>query len=92
MLRLERGHVTSNAASPTAATLGTGNVGWDGLFGALAEVGFDGRFVLDPFVRPDPEVTRLAALWRDVADDPGEPLREGMPFRRAKAEEHGPRL
>ena len=70
-------------------TPGTGNVRWDELFGALAEIGFDGRLVLESFVHPDPEMTRLAALWRDVADDPEEPLREGLPFLRAKAEEHG---
>ena len=69
-------------------TPGTGNVDWDGLFAALARIGFDGRLVLESFVHPDPEMTRLAALWRDVADDAEEPLREGLPFLRAKAEEH----
>ena len=62
---------------------------WDELFAAVAEIGFDGRLVLESFVYPDPEMTRLAALWRDVAPDPEEPLREGLPFLRAGAEEHG---
>jgi D-psicose/D-tagatose/L-ribulose 3-epimerase len=70
-------------------TPGTGNVRWDELFGALAEIRFDGRLVLESFVHPDPDMTRLAALWRDVSHDPEEPLREGLPFLRKKAEEYG---
>lgn len=73
-------------------TPGTGNVGWDELFAALSETGFDGRLVLESFVHPNPEMTRLAALWRDVAEDPEEPLHEGLRFLRAKAKEHGLRL
>lgn len=73
-------------------TPGSGNVRWDELFAALSEIGFDGRLVLESFVHPDPEMTRLAALWRDVSEDPEEPLREGLPFLRAKAEEHGLRV
>ncbi|PLS85761.1 MAG: hypothetical protein CYG60_10870 [Actinobacteria bacterium] len=73
-------------------TPGSGNIRWDELFAALSETGFDGRLVLESFVHPDPEMTRLAALWRDVAEDPEEPLREGLPFLRAKAKEHGLRL
>jgi hypothetical protein len=34
-------------------------------------------------------MTRLAALWRDVAGDLEEPLRGGPPFLHAKTEEHG---
>ena len=70
-------------------TPGTGNVSWDELFAAVAEIGFDGRLVLESFVYPDRDMTRLAALWRDVAPDPEEPLGEGLPFLRAGAEEHG---
>ena len=70
-------------------TPGTGNVHWDELFAALAETGFDGRLVLESFVHPDPEMTRLAALWRDVSEDPEEPLREGLRFVRSKAKDHG---
>ena len=70
-------------------TPGTGNVRWDELFAAFSETGFDGRLVLESFVHPDPEMTRLAALWRDVAEDPEEPLREGLRFLRNKAKEHG---
>ena len=70
-------------------TPGTGNVRWDELFAALVEIGFDGRLVLESFVHPDPEMTRLAALWRDVAADPEEPLREGLRFLGSKANDHG---
>lgn len=73
-------------------TPGTGNVRWDDLFDALAEIRFDGRLVLESFVYPDPDMTRLAALWRDVSQDPEEPLREGLPFLREKAREHGLKL
>jgi hypothetical protein len=41
------------------------------------------------FVYPDPDMTRNAALWRDVAQDPDESLRECLPFLRARAQEHG---
>jgi len=70
-------------------TPGTGNVRWDDLFDALAEIRFDGRLVLESFVHPDPDMTSLAALWRDVSRDPEEPLREGLPFLREKAEGRG---
>jgi len=69
---------------------GTGNVRWDDLFGALAEIRFDGRLVLELFVHTD--MTRLAALLRDASHDPEEPLREGLPFLREVADEHGPKL
>ena len=36
----------------------------------------------------DPDMTRLAALWRDVALSPDESLRECLPFLRARAREH----
>ena len=73
-------------------TPGTGNVRWDELFAALSEAGFEGRLVLESFVHLDPDMTRLAALWRDVAEDPTEPLREGLSFLRSKVEEHGLRV
>ncbi len=77
---------------PDRGTPGTGNVRWDELFAALSQTGFDGRLVLGSFVHPDPEMTRLAALWRDVAEDPQEePLREGPRFLLAKAKDHTPR-
>jgi D-psicose/D-tagatose/L-ribulose 3-epimerase len=79
-------------SEPGRGTPGTGNLRCDELFEALAKIRVDGRLVLESFVHPDPELTRLAALWRDVADDPGEPLREGLPFLRAKAEEIDLRL
>ena len=47
---------------------------------------------LESFVHPDPHMTRLAALWREVSHDPEEPLREGLPFLREKAEEYGLKL
>ena len=61
-------------------THGAGNVRRDGLFGAVAEIGFDGRLVPEAFVHPNPVMTPLIALWRGVAEDPEEPLREGPPF------------
>jgi len=71
-------------------TPGTGDVRWNDLFGALAEIRFDGRLVLESFVHAD--MTRLASLLRDASHDHEEPLPEGLPFLREVADEHGPKL
>jgi len=70
-------------------TPGTGNVRWDVVFAALAEIGFDGDLVMESFVAPNPEIARATCLWRRVVDDPDALVREGLAFLRGKAQQHG---
>jgi len=70
-------------------TPGTGNVQWDEVFAALAEIGFNGDLVMESFVAPHPEIARATCLWRRVVDDPDALVRKGLAFLRGKAQQHG---
>ena len=70
-------------------TSGTGNVRRDELFGALSEIGFVGRPVMESFGHPDPERTARqpsGATWPTTSRNS---CAGGLPFLRAEAEEHG---
>jgi D-psicose/D-tagatose/L-ribulose 3-epimerase len=68
---------------------GSGTIDWDATFTALAETGFDGDMVIESFVTLPPEIARALSVWRPVADSAEQVLREGVPFLRNLAQEHG---
>jgi D-psicose/D-tagatose/L-ribulose 3-epimerase len=70
-------------------TPGTGNVHWDEVFGGLAQIGYDGRLVMESFAAVNEDIIGATALWRDVVGDPQALIRDGLSFLRDKAAEHG---
>lgn len=51
---------------------GRGHINWDEVFGALAEIGYTGRIVSEPFVMQGGEVGRDIHVYRDLIDHPCE--------------------
>jgi D-psicose/D-tagatose/L-ribulose 3-epimerase len=59
---------------------GEGHIPWQGVFGALNEIGYDGWFVLEAFGRSLPGLAAATKIWRDLFADPLDVAREGIPF------------
>jgi D-psicose/D-tagatose/L-ribulose 3-epimerase len=66
---------------------GTGQVDWDGIFRALAEMGYRGNAALESFV--DVTDNMNTWVWRWLAPDGDTLLREGADFIRRKQREYG---
>jgi D-psicose/D-tagatose/L-ribulose 3-epimerase len=66
---------------------GTGLVDWDGIFRALAEIGYQGNAALESFV--DCTDNMNTWVWRQLAPDGDTLLREGVDFVRGKQREYG---
>jgi Sugar phosphate isomerases/epimerases len=47
-------------------TPGTGFLPWSEIFGALKEIDYTGRIVMEPFVMPGGEVGRDVKVWREI--------------------------
>lgn len=47
---------------------GKGHMQWDEIGEALRDIGYDGRVVMEPFVRPGGGVGRDIKVWRDLSD------------------------
>lgn len=66
---------------------GTGLVDWDGIFGALSEMDYQGNAALESFV--DCTENMNTWVWRQLAKDGDTLLKEGVKFIRSKQREHG---
>ncbi len=51
---------------------GRGHINWDEVFSTLAEIGYKGRIVSEPFVMQGGEVGRDIHVYRDLIDNPCE--------------------
>ena len=49
---------------------GRGHLNWDEIFGALAEIGYKGPIVSEPFIMQGGEVGRDIHVFRDLIDNP----------------------
>ena len=83
--RLEYIHLSES----DRGTPGTGNVHWDDVFSALADIGYDHDLVMESFVAVNPDIARATCMWRQVAPSSTELVREGLQFLRTKAHDHG---
>ena len=68
---------------------GTGTIDWDEIFRTLADIGFEGRLVVESFVTLPPEIAAALSVWRPVAKDRHEVLNKGVPFIKGLAKVHG---
>ena len=66
---------------------GTGLVDWDGIFCALAELGYQGNAALESFV--DTTDNMNTWVWRQLAPDGDTLLKQGIEFIRKKQKEYG---
>lgn len=51
---------------------GRGHLDWDEIFGALADINYQGRIVSEPFVMAGGQVGRDIFVWRDLVSDKSE--------------------
>lgn len=51
---------------------GRGHINWDEVFSALAEIGYEGRIISEPFVMMGGEVGRDIHVFRDLIENPCE--------------------
>jgi D-psicose/D-tagatose/L-ribulose 3-epimerase len=68
---------------------GTGLVGWEELFGALGELGYQGYAGLESFVDVSEDMVAGTCVWRDLAPSGDVLVREGTAFLRGLARRHG---
>lgn len=63
-----------------------GHIDWDGVFSALAGIGYDGVIEFEPFVSMGTEISKNICLWRDLTGgrDIDEKLGESLAFVRAR--------
>ncbi|MEJ2487976.1 MAG: sugar phosphate isomerase/epimerase [Anaerolineales bacterium] len=64
---------------------GTGQVDWDGVFGALHDIGYDGDIVIESFTPEVKSIARAVCIWREIAPDQDSIVREGTAFLRSMA-------
>ncbi|MET7254534.1 sugar phosphate isomerase/epimerase family protein [Dyadobacter fermentans] len=73
-------HVQGNESD--RGTPGTGHLEWQGIQGALTEIGYDGAVVIETFGQPSKELARAACIWRPLANSADELAEEGLAFYR----------
>jgi D-psicose/D-tagatose/L-ribulose 3-epimerase len=70
-------------------TPGTGQVAWDSLFAALADIKYGAFAGLETFLVPEPPLANLTHIWRKLAPDGDTLVRQGLAFLRDKAKKYG---
>lgn len=63
-------------------TPGTGHLPWEEVAGALRDIGYQGRVVIETFSDRVEAIARAAAIWRPLAPDPDTLATEGLRFLR----------
>ena len=59
---------------------GTGQVDWEGVFKALADVGYEGNIVIESFTPEVKSIARAVCIWREIAPDQDSIARDGLKF------------
>lgn len=59
---------------------GTGQVKWEAVFDALAEIGYDGDIVIESFTPEVKTIARAVCIWRKIAPDQDAIVQEGTAF------------
>ncbi len=77
-------HISENDRS----TPGSGNVAWDDTFATLAEVGYDGWFMIEAFGQAMPDFAAATKIWRPMFESEDQLARDGLAFIKQKHAEH----
>jgi len=75
------GHVHASASH--RGLLGSDQVDWIGVLGALQEIGYSGDIVIESFSKDNTVIARAASIWRDLYDSPAQLAVEGLAFLRS---------
>ena len=72
---------------------GRGHLDWDGIFGALVDIGYKNRIVSEPFLMMGNEVGYDIRVWRPILENPTEErldaaAKELLDFTREKLKQH----
>ncbi len=59
-----------HASENDRGTVGTGQVAWPSVFGALRDINYGGQFVVESFGHAIPELAGAACVWRSLAPSP----------------------
>ncbi len=59
-----------HASENDRGTVGTGQVAWPSVFGALRDIDYGGQIVVESFGHAIPELAGAACVWRALADSP----------------------
>lgn len=59
---------------------GTGTIDWPGAMAGLKAIGYDGAAVLESFNHMHPDIASGLAVWKPVAERPGDVTDKGLPF------------
>ena len=59
---------------------GTGQVDWEGIFQALAKIGYKGSIVIESFTPEVKSIARAVCIWREIAPDQDTIASEGLRF------------
>ena len=65
---------------------GSGHTDWEGVLGALKEMGYDQRLTIESFNSTIPELAAATAIWRDLAPKSDDIAFEGTKFLRRQWE------
>ena len=71
--RLGHVHIGEN----NRKTPGMGRIPWDELTAALAKIGYNGRLVMEPFMKMGGDVGRDIRVWRDLSGNADEAAMDG---------------
>lgn len=73
-------HVSEN----DRGTPGTGQVDWDGYFGAFKKANYDGFMTIEAFGRSLPALAAATKVWRDLFPDPLGLCKDGLSFMKSR--------
>lgn len=61
-------------------TPGTGQFDWNGIAGALDEIGYDRHVIIETFSPDNELLAKAAAIWRPLAESPDQLAKDGLAF------------
>jgi D-psicose/D-tagatose/L-ribulose 3-epimerase len=73
-----------HACENDRGTPGSGHVEWDGVFGALGDIGYDRLIAIEAFTPEIQEIARAVSTWRPVAASQDDLARDGLRFLRER--------
>jgi D-psicose/D-tagatose/L-ribulose 3-epimerase len=77
-------HISEN----DRGTPGTGQVDWDGAFGTLRQIGYDGWMVIEAFGRALPALAAATKVWRDLFPKAEQVYQQGYSFIKKRWDLH----
>jgi D-psicose/D-tagatose/L-ribulose 3-epimerase len=79
------GHFHFRENNGKAPGEGHGHIPWDDIAAALKKINYQGRIVLEPFVKPGGEIGETLRIWRDMCPgDMDEYIKKSLEFIKAK--------